>query len=1018
MHSETRLFPIVGLLIAVGAAFVSLPLISKLSRSLERPRARQTFGQKRELDRSYGPRPLRFERNVGQTEEDVQFVSHANGYTLFLSATEATLKFSPLVHNNGEKTINSVDPNPTDVSIHAKLIGANPRSRIYEQDELTTRTNYFLDDDRRKWRTNIRTYRSVRLEQTYPGIDLVYRGNPNDLEYDFLVKPGSDPNVISFQFLGTDKIELDATGALVLSTKAGEVYQRKPEIYQEINGSKKPVEGGYVVKAGNRVGFEIGPYDHTEPLTIDPVIVYSTGLGGAVLHDIAIDNSGNAYVTGDGPSITKLDPTGNVLYSTFLGHGLVNAGFGSIAVDASGNAYICGAASSGFPTTAGTFQPNYINPTSGNSDAFVTKVDAAGNLVYSTYLGESDVCLAVAVDPSGNAYVAGSQGSNGSSHFPTTAGAFQTTTASGAGGFVAKLNSDASQLIYGTYLGENAAETGIAVNNAGEAYVTGHTSPGFPTTPGAFQTTSNAQTAFVTKLSATGSELIFSTLLGGDSSGGIFPSFTQGTAIAIDSAGNSYLTGTTSAKDFPTTAGAVKTTLTSFENAFVTKVDSSGTSLVYSTYLGGSSNDQGFDISVDCSGNAYVTGIVQSDDFPTTPDAFQTNLNGHSNDAFVTKVNSAGSGLDFSTYLGGYNAGFGIAANCDGDMYVTGGPTSCCFGGIPAYALRISFASSNQPPAAICRNVTATAGSECLADASIDNSSFDPDSGDTITVSQSPAGPYSLGSTNVTLTVTDSHGASSSCAAIVSVVDTTAPTITCPTNITAATDPGVCSANVNTGSPTASDNCGAPGVSGLRNDGRPLTDPYPIGTTSITWTASDSSHNTSSCQQLINVAAPQLTSLGPARVWIGLKNSDDVGTRFDLLAEVFKNGVLVGSGQLNGVAAGGSGFNNAILDTITLAQSQSAGFCAGENLSLRLSVRIASNSSHVSGTARLWFNDAAANSRVTATIGGATSDFFLRSGLVLATTAGAGPRNNLDVMVNRNQNGNPFKPFGTWTYTF
>jgi N-acetylneuraminic acid mutarotase len=323
--------------------------------------------------------------------------------------------------------------------------------------------------------------------------------------------------------------------------------------------------------------------------------------------------------------------------------------------------------------------------------------------------------------------------------------------------------------------------------------------------------------------------------------------------------------------------------------------------------------------------------------------------------------------------------------------------------------------ATNQTPVAKCKSVMVSADASCRANASIDDGSFDPDAGDTISMQQSPPGPYPLGTTLVALTVTDSHGASSQCTATVTVVDNTPPTITCPSNIVVnnSNNPGQCSGVVNYNA-TATDNCSAVTVACSPSSGSV----FPKGPTTVTCTATDSSGNTSSCSFTVTVIPPQLTALGPAPVWIGLRNSDDVGTKFDLLGEVFKNGTLVGSGELENVPDGSSGFNNALLRTINLALSAPVDIYSADTLSFRLSVRIASTSGHRAGTARLWFNDSAANSHFGATVGGAQQSYYLDNGFLLSLSPGSGPRNTIDVTVDRAVGGNPFKPFGTWGITF
>ena len=329
--------------------------------------------------------------------------------------------------------------------------------------------------------------------------------------------------------------------------------------------------------------------------------------------------------------------------------------------------------------------------------------------------------------------------------------------------------------------------------------------------------------------------------------------------------------------------------------------------------------------------------------------------------------------------------------------------------------------SDNQPPAITCPAsfTLNNAPNQCSAAATYPNPTVtDNQPNPTFTCAPASGSTFAVGVTIVTCTATDASGNHASCSFSVTVRDVQAPAISCPPNKTVANSAGQCSANVNVGTATATDNCAVASISGVRSDGLALTAPYPVGTRTITWTARDAAGNQTSCTQTVTVTVPQITAPVQARVWIGLKNSDDVGTKFDLLAEVLKNGAVVGSGQTNGVSGGSSGFNNAIQDTINLALSAPAALCPGDVVSFRLSVRVAANSSHTSGTARLWFNDNAANSRLSATLEGQTFSAYLLDNFVLGTNPGSGPKKTIDVLVNRNVGGNPFKPFGTWNKTF
>ncbi|MGB2635949.1 MAG: SBBP repeat-containing protein [Candidatus Acidiferrum sp.] len=562
-----------------------------------------------------------------------------------------------------------------------KLVGSDPHATVSGVDELSSKSNFFIGSDPKKWQTNLTNYAKVKYVGVYPGVDLIYYGNQDKLEYDFVVAPGADLRRIQFDLRGTKRIHLDKHGDLVLKMETGEDEIRwlRPVVYQKKNGTKQLVAAHYAITDGNRVGFEVAEYDASRTLYIDPVI-YSTYLGGTGGDDsyaIAVDSSGNAYVTGETGStdfpttsgafqtvcsdcstgsafVTKLNPTGSALvYSTYLGGsggGSGNPGdSGSgIAVDSSGNAYVTGeTASSNFPTTPGAFQ-TVCNGGSGCAqyvDGFVTKLNPTGSaLVYSTYLGGNsyDVAQGIAVDSSGNAYITGF---TQSTDFPTK-NAVQPQYGGDLNAFVTKLNPTGSALVYSTYLGGSGGGSGqdygygIAVDSSGNAYVTGSTgSSNFPTTPGAFQTACNGcptSHAFVTKYNLTGSALVYSTYLGGSTSDGAG-------GIAVDSSGNAYVTGFTSSTDFPTTPGAFQTVCNGgsgcaqYGDAFVTEFNPEGSALVYSTYLGGSNYEQNPGIAVDSSGNAYVTGTTGSTDFPTTPGAFQTTCNGCSGIVFVAK---------------------------------------------------------------------------------------------------------------------------------------------------------------------------------------------------------------------------------------------------------------------------------------------------------------------------------------------------------------------------------------------
>jgi hypothetical protein len=662
------------------------------------------------VSENYGKLPLHFEANRGQTDKDVRFLSRGTGYSLYLTSGEAVLvltKPNPDAKHDVRGTQARPDPKAPvkSVALRMSLVGAARQPLVSGLDELPGKANYFIGKDAAKWHTNVPTYAKVHYREIYPGIDLVYYGNQRQLEYDFVVAPGADPKKIALRFQGADKLEIDAEGDLVLHTAGGNIRQHKPIVYQEIDGTRQEIAGSYVRKGANRVGFHVATYDRSRPLIIDPLVLsYSTYLGGSFndsVTSIAVDSAGNAYVTGiaqstDFPTtpgsfqptsggtstfvtstfVTKLNPAGSALvYSTYLSNDFFSAG---IAIDADGNAYITGSASADFPTTQGAFQPNF----GGGTDAFLAKLNPAGSaLVYSTYLGgtQFDGGSKIAVDAAGNAYVTGM---TRSIDFPT-ANAFQPSYAgssSSSDAFVAKVNPTGTVLVYSTYLGGAAFDegTGIAVDMGGNAYVTGSTSSAdFPTTAGAFQPAfGGTRDTFVAKLTPAGS-LVYSTYLGGSAG-------EYGNAVAVDDEGNVYVAGSTQSRNFPTTAGAFQRAFSDgFDpicicvaaDAFVTKLDPTGSNLVYSTYLGGNATDRAFGIAVDSARDVYVTGAAASANFPTTVGAFQPSYRGGSFDAFVTKLDRTGSALVYSSYLGGsfQDAGLGIAVDAARNVYVAGG---------------------------------------------------------------------------------------------------------------------------------------------------------------------------------------------------------------------------------------------------------------------------------------------------------------------------------------------------------
>jgi hypothetical protein len=678
--------------------------------------------------------PMSFEANLGQTDARVRFLARMANHTVFLTSDEviwvlrSPIRDSDTLGEISQKggTDNASNEKDGETAVfRMRIVGARPDVKLVGEDGLPVMSNYFVGNDREAWRTNVPHYAKVRYEGVYSGIDLVLRGDSRRLEYDFLVAPGANPEAITMSFEGAEAPELDTYGNLVLHYSGGSVQQFRPVIYQENEGAHREIAGGFVLKSKYQIGFQVAAYDASKNLVIDPILRFSTYLGGSDGDEgagIAVDSSGNAFILGNTRSVNfpmaapihssqgggsdvfvaKLNSKGTALvYCSYLGGSGQDAS-GGIALDACGNAYVTGrTSSSNFPTTSGALQTAHGG---GFWDAFVTKLSADGSaLVYSTYLGGSadDQGNRIAPDASGNAYVVGM---TSSADFGTTAGAFQTAIVGNCYGticlndvFITKLNFSGSALIYSTYLGGSGDDEGIgiAVDSAGNAYITGITDsteiwpgPNFPTTNGAFQSSpsiyvSNSTEAFVTKINTSGSALVYSTFLGG---GGI----DEGESIAVDSVGNAYLTGNTGSPNFPISHGALDeecgtdnncnsghdetcgtvTQLMPCRDVFLAKLNPMGSALLFSTFFGGSRHDVGTGVAVDVSGNAYITGFTDSADFPIFPS--QENFGGY-RDAFAAKFNSTGN-LVYSVFLGGsnYDTGAGIALDRSGNAYLTG----------------------------------------------------------------------------------------------------------------------------------------------------------------------------------------------------------------------------------------------------------------------------------------------------------------------------------------------------------
>jgi hypothetical protein len=555
------------------------------------------------------------------------------------------------------------------VNLKLSFPGANPHPRIEPFDRLDTVVSYFIGNDPAKWQPNVPVWGGVRYVDLYPGIDLEITGEESRWAWRLVVREQTlslapSPSQgegwgggVRLRVEGADAIELLPPPDPSATPSASSGLRLRAGVGRGAGGE------------GLRLTTAIGEF--TLPLlTVEGLHVERANVERVNVRVFDVTPPSSSAPALPGPS-AQTAGTSDLLYSTFLGGNGDDRGV-AIAVDGAGSAYVTGWTwSSDFPTTPGSFDTS-----SNNGDVFVVKLNAGGTgLAYATFLGGSgdDHGYAIAVDGVGSAYVTGG---TWSSDFPTTPGAFDTSYHGAYDTFMVNLNAGGTGLAYATFLGGSAEDYGqaLAVDGAGSAYVTGYTSSSdFPTTPGAFDTSYDGYDAFVVKLNAGGAGLVYATFLGGSDSD-------RGYAIAVDGAGNAYVTGYTYSSDFPTTPGAFDTSHNVGNDAFVVKLNAEGTGLAYATFLGGNADDYGSSIAVDGAGSAYVTGFTYSSDFPATPGAFDTGYNGWG-DAFMVKLNAGGAGLAYATFLGGntYDEGNAIAVDGAGSAYVTGGTWSSDF---------------------------------------------------------------------------------------------------------------------------------------------------------------------------------------------------------------------------------------------------------------------------------------------------------------------------------------------------
>jgi Ca2+-binding RTX toxin-like protein len=699
---------------------------------------------------NYERLPLSFVENDGQLRQDVAYYGQGFGYSFAFEQDRVLMSFAHRSASNGEGSAMPESlSTPTrervsGVSIAFEFLNANKDVSLKARERSPGKVNYLIGDDPKAWHTDLSSYREVVYEDLWDGIDMVFLGSHGELKYQFVVHPGASVNDIALAYNGAEKVTLTRDGALQLRIGNTRMSDSAPWAYQQVGGAKVSVTSHFALSSNGHFGFGIGEYDGRRALIVDPGLSYSTFLGGEnneFANDVAVDRDGSAYVAGatfspdfpitpgafdttfggatmKPPSadafVTKLSPSGSrIVYSTFFGGGSFDSA-AAVDVDDLGNVFFAGRTDSqtDFPTTAGAFDTTF----NGLRDGFVAKLDATGsNLLFSTLLGGtedpdagSDRVTDMVVDDAGSAYVVGQ---TTSPDFPVTRGAFDPSFG-GRDGFVTKVNPTGSALLYSTYFGLETFISAVALDSTGSAYLAGGTfSSDFPTTDGAFETSYNgAGDAFSSKLNPTGTALTYSSFLGGATD------FDHAEGIAVDATNRAYVTGRTRSADFPVTPGAydVSPVTNGHDDTFVTRLNSSGTGLSYSTVLGGNSVDQGFDIAVQDDGGAVVTGITMSLDFPTTPGAFDRTPS-EVIDVFLSALSPSGAHLTYSSFVGppdgavGSNGPGAIALGSKGTVYLTGIASSADFpttagafdettnGQADGFVVKLDFTPPNRP---------------------------------------------------------------------------------------------------------------------------------------------------------------------------------------------------------------------------------------------------------------------------------------------------------------------------------
>ncbi|WP_186430644.1 SBBP repeat-containing protein [Clostridium sp. BSD9I1] len=863
-----------------------------------------------------------FIKNCGQLDNKVKYYTSNGNFSCYLTSQEAIFSFVKIERTSeNEGDVENLE-NIKGVAFYLKFLDANENVEILCQSQCSSKINYLKGNTPDKWYKELPTYEKIIYNNLWPNIDLVFYSVKGELKYEFVLYPNASLDDIKLLYLGVDGVALDKQGNMIISTALGPVLDKKPISYQFIEDTKVMIESNFVLKDKSIFNFQLeDSYDKNHLLVIDPGLQYSTYIGGNgedVGFGIDVDNNGNAYVVGKTLSTdfqptpgaftdtggmdafvikvnTKASGPNSLIYFTYLGGDLEDEAR-DIAIDNNGFAYITGrTTSSNFPTILSTaYQGTRPDPV-GNSNAFITKLSADGStLLYSSYLGGNnyDTGIGITVDDAGNAYIAGN---TFSTNFPTTQNtAYQPIDPSNTSYdcFITKINtlalSGPASFVYSTYFGGNDSDFifGIDIDDAGNAYVTGNTmSTIFPITQTtAYQNTNPSPgftNGFVSKINTLKSGLAcleYSTYLGGNDG----PNKNDlGQAIAVDNAGNVYITGTANSRNFPTTQDtAYQPTLPpGNSSAFVSKINTLKTglnSLEYSTYLGGNSTDVGTGIATDNEGNAYVTGYTVSTNFPTTSTAYQPqDPSPGISDAFISKINTLKSGLaclEYSTYLGGNgnDLGQGISVDNAGNAYVTGETLSMNFPMTPSGyqpidpssapntkdAFLSKIATLPTPPLIInCPGDILASSYPGICGAEINFKVTASGGCGEITIVCNPESGslFPVGDTLVTCTATDLCSNAITCSFTIIVLDLQPPVITCPGNMTIVIPSGQSSTVVNF-TVTAIDNCdGDINVISIPPSGSS----FPVGITEVTCTATDLYGNTESSSFNITIVNEQ-----------------------------------------------------------------------------------------------------------------------------------------------------------------